>query len=121
MTAARRTMVVTLLVAAIAGIVIWLLVFDMWLGQVERQYLWENARHEMNAGPEVSLKAMMAEGQSAAARVATGWSVLVAAVILIIGRYAYNRGRSAGRDGLVDLRLEPDRPTDQSPGGDARR
>jgi hypothetical protein len=112
---------VTALVAGIAAIVIWLLVFDMWLGQVERQYLWENARHELGGGPAVSLKAMMAEGQSAAARVATAWSVAVAGVILIVGRYAYNKGRSAGRDGLADLRLEPPRPTDGSPRGDARR
>ncbi len=87
---------VTLLLALAAGAAIWMLVFDMWLGQVERQYLWENARHELNQGPAVSLKAMMDEGRATGARVATGWSFFVAAAIVFVGRYAFRKGKVAG-------------------------
>ncbi len=92
----RRATMTIVLIALVAGVAIWLLVFDMWLGQVERQYLWENARHEMNLGPAVSLKAMMDEGRIAGARVASGWSALVAASVLLAGRYGYSKGRTAG-------------------------
>jgi hypothetical protein len=87
---------VTLLFAVVVAAAIWLLVFDMWLGQVERQYLWENARHELNQGPAVSLKAMMDEGRAAGARVATGWSLLVATTVLAAARHAFTRGRIVG-------------------------
>ena len=87
---------VTLLLALVAGAAIWMLVFDMWLGQVERQYLWENARHELNRGPAVSLKAMMDEGRATGARVATGWSLFVAMVVAFAGRYAFMKGKVAG-------------------------
>ena len=90
---------VTVALAGIIAAAIWLLVFDMWLGQVERQYLWENARHEMKLGPPVSLKAMMDDGRTTGARVATAWSALVGGAILLAGRYAY---RLKGR-----TRLEP--------------
>ena len=94
--AARRATVVTVVLAGIVAVAIWLLVFDMWLGQVERQYLWENARHELNLGPAVSLKAMMDDGRATGARVATAWSALVGGAILLAGRYAYGKGRTAG-------------------------
>jgi hypothetical protein len=94
--AGRRAVIVTLVIAAVAGGLIWLLVFDMWLGQVERQYLWENARHELNLGPAVSLKAMMDEGRATAARVATAWGAGVAAAVLLAGYYGYTKGRTAG-------------------------
>jgi len=94
--AARQATVVTVVLAGIIAAAIWLLVFDLWLGQVERQYLWENARHEMKLGPAVSLKAMMDDGRSAGARVATLWSALVGGAILLAGRYAYGKGRTAG-------------------------
>jgi hypothetical protein len=94
--AGRRAVIVTLVIAGVAGGMIWLLVFDMWLGQVERQYLWENARHELNLGPAVSLKVMMDEGRATAARVATAWSAGVAAAVILAARYGYVRGRIAG-------------------------
>jgi len=93
---ARKAMVVTLVLALLAGIAIWLLVFDMWLGQVERQYLYENAAHELQRGPAVSLKAMTDQARIAGAQVATGWSVMVMAAIGVAGRYCYVRGRVAG-------------------------
>jgi hypothetical protein len=92
----RKAMLVTLALALIVGIAIWLLVFDMWLGQVERQYLYENAAHELRRGPAVSLKAMVDQGRVAGAKAATAWSALVAAAIVVAGRYCYVRGKAAG-------------------------
>src|SRR5262245_17949793 len=96
MSDSRRAVLVTLVIALIAGGAIWLLVFDMWLGQVERQYLWENARHELRLGPPVSLKGMMDEARVTAARVATAWGAVVAGAIIAAARYGYVRGRIAG-------------------------
>jgi hypothetical protein len=95
-TAARRAIIVTVLIAVVVAAAIWLLVFDMWLGQVERQYLWENARHELKLGPAVSLKAMTDEGRTTGALVATAWSALVAAAVLVAGFYGYTKGRISG-------------------------
>lgn len=94
--ARRQAMLVTFVVAGVVAAAIWLLVFDMWLGQVERQYLWENARHDLKLGPAVSLKAMMDEGRATGARVATAWSALVAGAVLLVGHIGYNKGRTAG-------------------------
>ena len=33
------------IVALVAAILVWNLVFDLWLGQAERQYLWKKAAH----------------------------------------------------------------------------
>jgi hypothetical protein len=92
----RKAILVTTVIAGLTALIIWLLVFDLWLGQVERQYLWENARHDLHLGPAVSLKAMMDEGRIAGAWVASGWSLLVAAAIAGAARYGYVRGRIAG-------------------------
>ena len=94
--AERKAILITVIIAGLTALVIWLLVFDLWLGQVERQYLWENAQHELHLGPAVSLEAMMDQGRSTGAWVASGWSLLVAAAIAGAARYAYVRGRIAG-------------------------
>jgi hypothetical protein len=91
----RRAAVVTAAVAIVAGGLIWNLVFDMWLGQVERQYLFETARHELNLGPAVSLQSMMAEARSNAFWVATAWTALVSVSIAFAGWYAYRQGTAA--------------------------
>jgi hypothetical protein len=88
----RRVFVVTIVVALIAAGLIWNLVFDMWLGQAERQYLWENARHELKIGPPVSLKAMMDQARDTAFWVASGWSLFVATAIAFAAWYAYRQG-----------------------------
>ncbi len=82
----------TLLVAGVAAGLIWNLVFDMWLGQAERQYLWENARHALNIGPPVSLKTMMDQARDAAFWVASGWSLFVAVAIAFAAWYGYRQG-----------------------------
>ena len=85
----------TVAVAGVASGLIWNLVFDLWLGQAERQYLWENARHELRLGPAVSLKAMMDEARTSGVWVATAWSLLVALAIALAAWYAYRQGRKS--------------------------
>lgn len=68
--------------AALAAVVVWNLVFDLWLGQGERQYLWEQARHALGEGPPVSLAGWAASAVRSGLVVATIWAVLVAAAVL---------------------------------------
>jgi hypothetical protein len=94
----RRVRHVAISVALGVGLLIWALVFDMWLGQVERQYLWEQARHELHRGPGAALKVVMAQGIRDGALVATGWSALVVSAILGVAWYAGRVRVRASRD-----------------------
>lgn len=96
---ARRVLWVSAVLALVAGGLIWLLVFDLWLGQVERQYLWETARAELRLGERVSLKGSMAQATRDAAWIASGWALLVVAAILGAGLFGYREGRR-GAPGL---------------------
>jgi hypothetical protein len=93
----RRVIWTTLAVATLTSGAIWLLVFDMWLGQAERQYLWENAAHELHIGPAVSLKAMMDAARASGAWVATAWGLVVAVAIAFAAWQAWRQGLRAGR------------------------
>ena len=68
----RRVLWVSAVLAIVCGGFIWNLVFDLWLGQVERQYLWEQARDELGLGARVSLKGMMDQAVREAAWIASG-------------------------------------------------
>jgi hypothetical protein len=84
----RRIWRVAIVLAAVTGVLIWNLVFDMWQGQVERQYLFEQARHELHRGPGAALKVVNAQGIRDGALVATGWTAVVVAAILGVAWYA---------------------------------
>lgn len=79
---------VPLIVSFFVGLLIWNLVFDLWLGQVERQYLWEQARRELHRGPGAALKVVMAQGIRDGALVASAWTALVVSAILGVAWYA---------------------------------
>jgi hypothetical protein len=98
MSARRRVAIVCALLAFLTGGLIWLLVFDLWLGQVERQYLWEQARHELGLGRAPVLEWMMAEAAREGAWIAAAWSLLVVAAILGAGLYGYREGRRGSED-----------------------
>lgn len=70
-------------IAALTAFLVWNVVFDLWLGQGERQYLWEHAKYEMGQGRGVSLKGSMASSMRDAFWVATAWAAIVAAAILL--------------------------------------
>jgi hypothetical protein len=102
---ARQAWRWTALIAALAGFLVWNAVFDLWLGQGERQYLWEAAKHDMGRGPAVSLAGSMEASIRDGAIVATLWA---AVVVLAVVAAAYVWFRLACH---VDLRapIEPDR------------
>jgi uncharacterized membrane protein YqjE len=47
-------------IAAIAAVFVWNLVFDLWLGQAERQYLWKKAAHALGEARDVTLDGSIA-------------------------------------------------------------
>jgi hypothetical protein len=93
----RRVLWVSAVLAIVIGGLIWNVVFDLWLGQVERQYLWEQARAELGQARRVSLKSMMDQAVREGAWVASAWTLLVVAAILGAGVYGYREGRRRSR------------------------
>ena len=83
----------TIAIALVAGFFVWNVVFDLWLGQGERQYLWENAKHELGRGRGVSLKGSMAVSIREGAIVATAWAGLVVAAVLSAAYVAFRLAR----------------------------
>jgi hypothetical protein len=94
----RRLLWVSAVLAIVCGGLIWNLVFDLWLGQVERQYLWEQARYELGLGRRVSLKGMMNQAVREGAWIASAWTLLVVATIFGAALYGYREGRRSLRD-----------------------
>jgi TRAP-type C4-dicarboxylate transport system permease large subunit len=80
-------------IAAVTAVLVWNVVFDLWLGQGERQYLWERARYRLGEGPAVSLDGSMASSIRGGVWVATAWAAVVVAAILGASYVAYRRGR----------------------------
>jgi len=91
--AARRARRWTIAIAAIAGFFVWNAVFDLWLGQGERQYLWERAKYEMGRGPAVSLKGSMDSSMHDGAWVATAWAGLVVVAVLLASYVSFRLAR----------------------------
>jgi hypothetical protein len=82
--------------AAIAlgvGVLVWNLVFDLWLGQAERQYLWKKAAHALGEGRDVTLDGSMAVAIREGAWVATAWAAVVIGAIGLAGWLGYRAGR----------------------------
>jgi hypothetical protein len=85
-------------IAAITGFLVWNLVFDLWVGQGERQYLWERARFRLGEGRAVSLDGSMASSVRSGIWVATAWSIVVVAAVIGASYLAYRRGRPVTND-----------------------
>jgi hypothetical protein len=95
MTGARgwwRTWRWPVVLAAATGFLVWNLVFDLWLGQGERQYLWENARHALGEGRAVSLRGSVAASIEGGLLVASAWAAVVVAAILGAAWLGYRSG-----------------------------
>jgi hypothetical protein len=86
-----------MVIALGAGFLVWNVVFDLWLGQGERQYLWERAKHEMGRGPDVSLKGSMAVSIRDGATVATAWAALVIVAVLTAAYVSFRLARRSDR------------------------
>lgn len=83
-------------VAAIAAVFVWNLVFDLWLGQAERQYLWKKAAHALGDSRDVTLDGSIAVAVREGAWVATWWTLGVVAAIALAAWFAYRAGRAQG-------------------------
>jgi hypothetical protein len=91
------------MVALLTAILVWNLIFDLWLGQAERQYLWKKAAHALGEGRDVTLDGSMAVAEREGAWVATCWTAFVVGMIALAAWLAYRTGRRAG--------AEADRPS----------
>jgi hypothetical protein len=80
-------------IAAVAAVLVWNLVFDLWLGQAERQYLWNKAGHALGERRDVTLDGSMAVAILDGAWVATAWAAIVAGAIVAASWLAYRAGR----------------------------
>ncbi len=97
------------IVALVTAIFVWNLVFDLWLGQAERQYLWKKAAHALGESRDVTLDGSIAVAVREGAWVATAWTAVVVACVLLAGWLGYR----AGRRGPAG----PAAPTDVRPAG----
>ena len=82
------------IVAALTAILIWNLIFDLWLGQAERQYLWKKAAHALGEARDVTLDGSIAVAVREGAWVATWWTLGVVAAIALASALAYRAGRA---------------------------
>ena len=80
-------------VAVVAAIFVWNLVFDLWLGQAERQYLWNKAAHALGEARDVTLDGSMAVAVREGAWVATAWTLAVVGAIALAAFLGYRAGR----------------------------
>ena len=80
-------------IAAVAAVFVWNLVFDLWLGQAERQYLWKKAAHALGEARDVTLDGSIAVAVREGAWVATWWTLGVVGAILLAAWLGYRSGR----------------------------
>jgi hypothetical protein len=83
------------IVGSVVAIFVWNLVFDLWLGQAERQYLWKKAAHALGEGRDVTLDGSMAVAVREGAWVATWWTVGVVAAIALAAWLGWRAGRAS--------------------------
>lgn len=103
----RRALTVSYLLCLGTAFLVWNGIFGLMVSRGEKQYLLDQARHELGMGPLASLPARMEATIADGAREATRWAV----VVLVLGSAAVwvsGRGRreEAGEDepagGLLD-------------------
>jgi hypothetical protein len=85
-----------LAIALVAGVLVWNLIFDLWMGQAERQYLWQKAAHALGEGRDVTLDGSIAVAVHEGGWAATAWTGLVVVAILAAAWLGYRAGRRVG-------------------------
>lgn len=83
------------IVALVTATLVWNLIFDLWLGQAERQYLWKKAAHALGEGRDVTLDGSIAVAVREGAWVATWWTLGVVGAIALASLLAYRAGKPA--------------------------
>ncbi len=84
------------IVALLTAVLVWNLIFDLWLGQAERQYLWKKAAHALGEARDVTLDGSIAVAVREGAWVASAWTAGVVAAIALAAWLAYRAGRAQG-------------------------
>lgn len=86
----RRARLVAYLLCAGTAFLVWNGIFGLMVSRGEKQYLLDQARHELGLGPMASLPARMDGTIANGAREATRWAVVVfvlgAAAVWVSGR-----------------------------------
>ena len=99
----RRGRVVAYLLCLFTAFLVWNGIFGLLVSRGEKQYLLDQARHELGLGPEASLPARMEATIHDGVRMATRWAVVVfvlgSGAVWLGGRQAETVERgSAGAD-----------------------
>jgi len=81
------------IVALLTAILVWNLIFDLWLGQAERQYLWKKAAHALGEARDVTLDGSIAVAVREGAWVATYWTAFIVGMIGLAGWLGYRAAR----------------------------
>jgi hypothetical protein len=85
-----------LVIALVVAVLIWNLIFDLFLGQAERQYLWAKASHALGEGRDVTLDGTIADGIRDGAWAASTWTAIVVLAILTAAWLGYRAGSRRG-------------------------
>src|SRR4029453_19344905 len=83
----------TAVIGGAARFLVWNTVFDLWLGQGERQYLWERAKFELGRGPAVTLEDSMLSSLPDAAIVPTAWALVVVIAVVLAAYVSFRLAR----------------------------
>ncbi len=73
----RRARVVAYAICLLAGLLVWNGIFGLLVSRGEKQYLLDQARHELGFGPEASLPRRMETTIHGGVREATRWGITV--------------------------------------------
>ena len=105
---ARRARLVAYGICLFTAFLVWNGIFGLLVSRGEKQYLLDQARHELHVGPEASLPDRMRVTVHGGVIEATRWAVVVfvlgASAVWLAGRTDRGDGRDAGpnRGGLLD-------------------
>jgi hypothetical protein len=102
----RRALVVSYLLCLGTAFLVWNGIFGLMVSRGEKQYLLDQARHELGLGPVASLPQRMdgtiRDGAREATRWAVGVFVLGAAAVWVSGRGQRQEAEEDASDGLLD-------------------
>jgi hypothetical protein len=102
----RRSLVVSYLLCLGTAFLVWNGIFGLMVSRGEKQYLLDQARHELGLGPVASLPQRMDGTIRDGAREATRWAVVVfvlgAAAVWVSGRGQRQEAEEDASDGLLD-------------------
>lgn len=102
----RRALVVSYLLCLGAAFLVWNGIFGLMVSRGEKQYLLDQARHELGLGPVASLPQRMDGTIRDGAREATRWAVVVfvlgVAAVWVSGRGQRREAGEDASDGLLD-------------------